>query len=330
MDPTLLTVVAAVLGFVVVAGLGLGLAGQGSGPSARTLKRTQTIAGGREARDGARRRPAANAQDQRRRQVLKNLRDQDKQQKRALLSIGAKLQQAGLGTSARGFWIASGVVAVVVLLILLVLRQNPLIAFGLAFAAGFGLPRWVLNTMAAMRIKKFTGAFPDATDIIVRGIKSGLPVHDCLRVIAQETSDPLAGEFRLLVESVGMGVPMDQGLEKMFERMPTPEVRFFSIVLAIQAKTGGNLAEALAGLSNVIRARKLMREKVKALSGEAVASAFIIGSLPPGVVTLITLTSPSYMAPMFADPRGHIMLMAGGFWMAIGIFVMRKMINFKI
>jgi tight adherence protein B len=123
---------------------------------------------------------------------------------------------------------------------------------------------------------------------------------------------------------------MDQALDKMFERMPTPEVRFFGIVLAIQSKTGGNLAEALGNLSSVIRARKLMREKIKALSGEAVASAWIIGSMPPGVVLMISMLSPTYMVPMFTDHRGQVMLGAGAFWMALGIFTMRKMINFKI
>jgi tight adherence protein B len=132
-----------------------------------------------------------------------------------------------------------------------------------------------------------------------------------------------------LTENIAMGVPVDAALEKMYERMPTSELRFFSIVLAIQAKTGGNLAEALGNLSTVLRARKLMKEKIKALSAEAIASAVIIGSLPPGVVTLISVTSPSYMRPMFTDPRGHLMLLAGALWMTLGIFVMRRMINFK-
>jgi len=207
--------------------------------------------------------------------------------------------------------------------------RSPLIALGLAFAAGLGLPRWIVGFLAKRRIKKFTEAFSDAIDIIVRGIKSGLPVHDCLKIIGKECPEPLAGEFRRLVENVGMGMAMDQALEKMYERMPTSELRFFAIVLAIQQKTGGNLAEALNNLSLVLRARKLMREKIKALSSEAVASSFIIGSLPPGVVVLITVTTPSYMAPMFTDPRGHVMLMGAGFWMTLGILVMRKMINFK-
>jgi tight adherence protein B len=246
-----------------------------------------------------------------------------------MLSVGAKLQQAGLGRDVRGFWIASAVVAVVVVGIVVALGQSPLIGLGLGFAAGLGLPRWVLTFMAGARIKKFSGDFPDAMDIITRGIKSGLPVHDSLRVIGAECAEPLAGEFRRLVESIGMGVSIDQALEKMFESMPTPEVRFFAIVLAIQAKTGGNLAEALGNLSTVIRARKLMREKIKALSGEAVASAIIIGSLPPAVMMLILMMSPAYMMPLFKDPRGHVMLMGGGLMMAMGIFVMRKMINFR-
>jgi tight adherence protein B len=148
-------------------------------------------------------------------------------------------------------------------------------------------------------------------------------------MIGTECPEPLAGEFRILTENVAMGMSMDQALERMYERMPTNELRFFTIVLSIQAKTGGNLAEALGNLSTVLRARKLMAEKVKALSAEAVASAFIIGSLPPAVATLISVTAPSYMAPLFTDPRGHIMLMGAAVWMSIGIFVMRKMINFK-
>ena len=126
-----------------------------------------------------------------------------------------------------------------------------------------------------------------------------------------------------------MGLTMEQALEQMFERMPTSELRFFTIVLAIQSKTGGNLAEALNNLSQVLRGRKLMREKIKALSSEAKASAWIIGCLPPAVVLLITVTTPSYMTIMVTDPRGQMMLLGGAFWMASGIFVMRNMINFK-
>ncbi len=210
-----------------------------------------------------------------------------------------------------------------------ILRQPLWAAPCLGAAAGAGLPMWVIGFLAKLRIKKFTEAFSDAMDIIVRGIKSGLPVHDCLKIIGRETPEPLAGEFRRLMESIGMGMTFDQALERMYERTPTAELRFFSIVMNVQQKTGGNLAEALGNLSAVLRARKLMREKIKALSSEATASAMIIGCLPPGVVTMISVTQPTYMYPMWHDHRGQLMLMGGVFWMSFGIFVMRRMINFK-
>ena len=324
----MLFILAGVLGFITIAGLGFVFAG-GDNSSAKTVKRAQIIAGGERQTAAARAKVMANTPEARRKAILKTLKEQDQQKKKASLSIAARLRAAGLGDNPRNFYIISGVVGLVAGLALILLRQMPLIALGAAFAAGFGLPRWVVGTMATMRTKKFTGAFPDAIDIIVRGIKSGLPVHDCLKVIGKECPEPLAGEFRVLTENVGMGMSMDQALERMHERMPTNELRFFTIVLAIQSKTGGNLAEALGNLSTVLRARKLMGEKIKALSAEAVASAVIIGCLPPGVVGLISITAPSYMAPMFTDPRGHLMLMVAAVVMSIGIFVMRKMINFK-
>lgn len=324
----MLFVLAGILGFITIAGLGFAFAG-GDSAQAKAAKRAQLIAKGGERQAGVRAKAAANTPDARRQVILKALKDQERKQKKASLSIAARLQAAGLGENVKMFWIVSAVLGLFVAMIILLLGQSPLVALGAGFAAGAGLPRWVLGFLANGRTQKFTAAFADAVDIIVRGVKSGLPVHDCLKIIGKECPEPLAGEFRTLTENIAMGVPMDSALEKMYERMPTNELRFFSIVLAIQQKTGGNLAEALGNLSNVLRARKLMKEKIKALSAEAVASAFIIGVLPPGVVTLISVTSPAYMAPMFTDPRGHLMLLVSAVWMSIGIFVMRNMINFK-
>jgi tight adherence protein B len=321
-------ILAGVLGFITIAGLGFVFAG-GDNASSKTAKRAQLIAGGERQTAATRAKAVANTPEARRKAILKTLKEQDQQKKKASLTIAARLRAAGLGDNPRNFWIISGVIGLVTGLALLLLRQMPLIALGAAFAAGFGLPRWVVGMMATARTKKFTAAFPDAIDIIVRGIKSGLPVNDCLKIIGKECAEPLAGEFRVLAENVAMGMTMEQSLERMYERMPTNELRFFTIVLSIQAKTGGNLAEALGNLSTVLRARKLMGEKIKALSAEAVASAFIIGSLPPCVVALISITAPTYMAPMFTDQRGHLMLMVAAVVMAMGIFVMRKMINFK-
>ena len=324
MDPIIILI--AVLGFVAFAGLGLVLAGAGGGP--RTVKRAQALSAGGAA-ERNRVRAAANEPAARRKQILKSLKDQERSHRKASLTIEARLQQAGLTISVQQFWIGSGVFGLIAAVGVVILRQPIWIALALGAAAGLGLPRWLVGFLAARRTKKFTEAFSDAIDVIVRGIKSGLPVNDCLRIIARESSAPLGPEFQLLVENVAMGMTMEQGLEKMYVRMPTNELRFFTIVLSIQQKTGGNLAEALGNLSAVLRARKLMREKVKALSSEATASAMIIGALPPGVVMMIQVTSPAYMSTMYTDHRGNLMLMGGALWMALGIFVMRRMINFK-
>lgn len=330
MDP--IVIFAAILGFVAVAGVGFVFAGGAGGPSqAKTNKRVAAIgsANGNARDNRARARAAANTPDARRKQIVKSLKEQEKQAKKAQLTLANKLQQTGLTITPVAFHIVCGVIALVVTIAVIALRQPIWAAPCLGAAAGAGLPRWVVGFLAKRRIKKFTESFSDAMDIIVRGIKSGLPVHDCLKIIGRETPEPLAGEFRRLMENIGMGMAFDSALEKMYERMPTAELRFFSIVMNVQQKTGGNLAEALGNLSAVLRARKLMREKIKALSSEATASAMIIGCLPPGVVVMISVTQPTYMQPMWHDNRGHLMLMAGVFWMSTGIFVMRRMINFK-
>ena len=265
----------------------------------------------------------------RRKQILDSLKEQERLERKAKVTIAARLLQAGLSMSPQVFWIVSGVVGLVAGFGAGVALHNPLAAAGAAFVAGLGLPRWILGVLCKGRLKKFTEEFPNSVDVIVRGIKSGLPVHDCLEVIARESPEPLAGEFRRLMEGVGVGQELSAALDKMYMRMPTAEVRFFSIVMAIQQKTGGNLAEALGNLSTVLRARKLMGEKIKAMSGEAVASASIIGVLPPGLLLVVSLIQPSYMAVMFTDPRGHIALMAGASIMGLGVFIMRRMINFK-
>jgi tight adherence protein B len=316
------------VGFMVLGGLGWAFASGDSGSGANS-KRMAAVTGGAKL-EKVKAKSVALDQAGRRKQILQNLKATEQQARRAKLTLDSRIKQAGLSISVRTFWIVCGVFGLISALVAIVLHLSPLIALGVGFALGLGLPRWVLGFMIKGRMKKFTEEFPNATDVIVRGIKSGLPVMDCLRVIGRESPEPLASEFRRLVESLGLGMSIDAALEKMYERMPTAEVRFFAIVLSIQQKTGGNLAEALSNLSAVLRARKLMREKIKAMSGEAVASAAIIGSLPPGIMALVGFTTPGYMMPLFEDPRGHAMLLFGAFWMASGIFVMRKMINFKI
>ena len=165
--------------------------------------------------------------------------------------------------------------------------------------------------------------------MIVRSVKSGLPTHEALRIVAREAPNPVGSEFSTLVEGMKVGVTMEQGLKRMLESMPTAEVGFFSIVMTIQARSGGNLSEALGNLAGVLRDRRRLQGKIKAMSSEAKASALIIGSLPPGVMAIVYITTPKYISLLFTERAGNLMLAACAVWMSIGIMVMRKMINFK-
>jgi tight adherence protein B len=326
MSQVILYILVPILAFICVGGLGWVLL-EGTEHRYRAAKRAQAI--GAKQKAEKLRRNSREDPSNRRKQILQNLKAMEKQQRKQSLTLESRLRAAGLGFSVRTFWIVCAGLGVSLAIVMLAMHAAPLVCLGAGFVGGMGLPRWFISMLSKRRSKKFTEEFPNAVDVIVRGIKSGLPIHDCLRVIASESPQPLAGEFQFLIENMGLGLSIEQALEKVYARMPTNELRFFSIVLSIQSKTGGNLAEALGNLSAVLRARKLMREKIKAMSGEAVASAVIIGCLPPGIMILVLLVTPGYMMPMFTDPRGHIMMLGGVTWMAMGIFVMRKMINFK-
>ena len=261
---------------------------------------------------------------------IKEIEAREKQLRKARLSITSRLQQAGLSITPMTFYLVSGGVGLIAAMLVLFFGQPVYFALGAAFAGGLGLPRWVLGFLVGRRQKKFIAEFAGSIEVIVRGVKSGLPLTECLKIIGREAPEPLSGEFRRLVDQVALGVPFDQALAKMYERMPLSEVSFFSIVLAIQQKAGGNLSEALQNLATVLRSRKLMREKVKALSSEAKASAAIIGALPIAVMVLVGITSPDYIMLLFTDPTGHMGLMIGAGMMTMGILVMRNMINFDI
>ena len=323
----MLPVLAAVLAFITIGGLGWAFVGGGDS-SDTAVKRAQSF-GSPKQNAAAARKAGANTPEARRKQILQQLQEADRLERKARLTLPAKLKQAGLTINVQTFWIISAVLGVVAILLPMLFGLNPLIAIGIGLVFGLGLPRWVIGFLGKRRCKKFSSLFADAVDVIVRGIKSGLPVHDCFRIIARESPAPLGPEFQRLVEGMGVGLTLPQALDKMYERMPTPELKFFAIVIGIQQKTGGNLAEALSNLSTVLRARKMMGEKIKALSSEATASAGIIGSLPPAVMILVSLTTPAYMAKLFTDPRGQFMLLIAVLMMSLGVFVMKKMISFK-
>ena len=273
---------------------------------------------------------ASRALKSRREQVessLKDLEERAKKSKSPPLSI--RLTQAGLTWTKQQFIMACVALGAIVFAAVFILDAGLIPAALLAFAAGFGLPRWILSYLKKRRETRFLDRFPDAIDVIVRGIKSGLPLGDSLRVLAAEAPEPILTEFRHIIETQAIGVPLGEACGRLFERMPLPESNFFAIVIAIQQKSGGNLSEALGNLSKVLRDRKKMKGKIKAMSSEAKASAGIIGSLPPVVGGLVYLTTPAYIMKLFTERAGNLMLAVCVIWMSCGIMVMRKMINFK-
>jgi tight adherence protein B len=277
--------------------------------------------------------PAARQVDKtqrsRREQVEGSLKDLEaRRQKEKSIPLSARISQAGLTLSAQKFMIMSGVLATVCFAVTFLAGGGLIAAVGLAFAAGFGLPRWGLSFLKARREKAFLLALPDAVDVIVRGIKAGLPLFESIKVVASDAPQPLKGEFLAIIETQAIGMPLGDACARLYERMPVPEANFFGIVIAIQQKSGGNLSEALGNLSKVLRDRKKMREKIQAMSMEAKASAGIIGSLPPIVMLLVYLSTPDYISLLWTTPTGQLMLVACLVWMSMGIFVMKRMINF--
>jgi tight adherence protein B len=258
--------------------------------------------------------------------TLKEFEERHKKSKNRPISV--RIAQAGLKWSKRQFLLLSIGIGVVMFLAGLVSGGGLLVAMALAFAGAFGIPRWLLSFLKKRRESKFLNGFPDAVDIIVRGVKAGLPLLDCLKMIASESPEPVKSEFRMIVETQAVGMPLGDACQKLYEDMPLPEANFFGIVIAIQQKAGGNLAEALGNLSRVLRDRKKMKAKIQAMSQEAKASAGIIGSLPLAVMALVYLSSPQYITLLWTEPLGRMMLAASAIWMFIGVMVMKKMINF--
>jgi tight adherence protein B len=268
-----------------------------------------------------------NQQKSRREQVEGTLKELEQRNSKSV-PLAIKIAQAGLTWSKQRFFITGGILGLAAFLLGLMLDGGPFAALGLAFAAGIGFPLWLLKFLKKRREAKFLASFPDGVDIIVRGIKAGLPLLDSLRIITTDAPEPLKSEFRAIVETQTIGIPIGDACGKLYERIPVPEANFFGIVIGIQQKAGGNLSEALGNLSRVLRDRKKMKAKIQAMSMEAKASAMIIGCLPVAVAGLVYITSPDYIELLWTHPTGRIMIACCAVWMLIGIFVMRKMINF--
>ncbi len=276
-------------------------------------------------------RQAAADSGQRRKNIqttLKEIEARQKKKNRGRVPLNLKLQQAGLNWTTKHFLVFSVFCGIVFFALGLLAGANIYVALGMAFVGLIGFPRWFVNFKIKRRQNKFIEELPNALDVVIRGIKSGLPVGDCLRIIAAEAAEPIRTEFRLVVESQTVGLNMAEAISKIYERVPIPEANFLGIVISIQQKTGGNLSEALSNLSKVLRNRKRMKGKIKAMAAEAKASAGIIGCLPPAVMFMVYLTTPSYIMTLFTTSGGNAILVLSGLWMFVGIMVMRKMINF--
>ena len=236
-------------------------------------------------------RAARGPQKSRRDAVESTLRDfEERQKKSKTVPLSIRIQRAGLSWSKRQFALISAIIGLGMFAIGFLSGTGLIAASGLGFAGAFGIPRWLLSFLKKRREGKFLEALPDAVDIIVRGVKAGLPLIDCIKMITLEAPEPLKTEFRLIMETQAIGIPLGEACSKLYERTPVPEANFFGIVVAIQQKAGGNLSEALGNLSKVLRDRKKMRAKIQAMSQEAKASAAIIGALPIVVMVLVYLT----------------------------------------
>jgi tight adherence protein B len=269
------------------------------------------------------------AQKSRRDTIETTLKEFEQRHKKSrTIPLSVRISRAGLSWSKRQFAIISALIGLGMFAFGFVSGTGLLAAAGLGFAGAFGVPRWLLSYLKKRRQAKFLEALPDAVDIIVRGIKAGLPLLDCMKMITVEAPEPLKTEFRLILETQAIGMPLGEACGKLYERTPLPEANFFGIVVAIQQKAGGNLSEALGNLSKVLRDRKKMRAKIQAMSQEAKASAAIIGALPVAVMVLVYITSPQYISLLFTNSVGHVMLAGSAIWMAMGTLIMKKMISF--
>lgn len=269
----------------------------------------------------------------RRRQIqskLKELEDGEKKKQKKKFDLRRELLQAGMTIEPSRFLMFSGIFGLGCTVLYMLMGYPKIGALFVLLACGLGLPRMLLKMKAKKRRNNFIASFADAVDVIVRGIRTGLPIGECLNIIGRESPEPISGEFRAIVEGIKIGLSLEEAIGRSLERTPVAELKFFGIVLSIQQQTGGNLAETLTNLSDILRARKRMADKVQALSQEAKSSAAIIGSLPFILVLVLSLVSPEYISPLFTEDTGKIMIAGGLTWMSIGVLVMKQMIAFEI
>lgn len=332
LSPSLLPIAVALLAVFAVGGVGIAALYPRLSGGTKSDKRLEAIAASKRKPNE---RGAGADENRRKRSVEETLKELEATQKAKARSsqkpaLGTRMRQAGLAWSKKTYFLvclgtAFGVFAVA----LLFLRLGLFPSVGFGIAGGLLLPHMFVNFKRKRRFKKFSDEFPNAVDVIVRGVKAGLPLIDCLKVIASESQEPVGPEFRQIVEDQTLGMPLSEAVGRLPERIPLAEANFFAIVIIIQSRTGGSLSEALGNLSKVLRDRKKMSAKIRAMSAEAKSSAGIIGALPIVVAVLVYLTSPDYIMLLFTTSTGNLALIGSAVWMFLGIMVMRKMINFN-
>ena len=329
MDANTLAILFAIGSFTVFASMGGTLAyAYRYGPAAVLRRRVRVILNPDEA-EGKKGDAPGTSQRRAVQAKLKELEAAGKASKRFVLR--QKILQAGLEMPVSRFYLINVAVGVAAAAIFAILNLGPLyVAPLVGIPAGFFLPTMVIGCLAKRRQDKFTKQFADAVDIIVRGIQSGLPVGECMRVIARESPEPMGTEFRLFTDAQKLGLTLDEALQRALERMPTAELSFFAIVLNINAQTGGNLAETLGNLSAVLRGRKTMADTIKTKSSEAKSTAMIIGSLPFCIGAMLMVMSPEYITLLFTEKIGHYFLYAAAALMGTGSLVMKSMCNLKM
>lgn len=261
---------------------------------------------------------------------LKNIEELEAEGRKKKATLQARIAQAGLEITPKQYWIYSGVSAFVCFLISMISGMGLFISLGVGFVGLIGLPNFWLSRRRKKRMNAFIKEFPNAVDVIVRGVRTGLPLGDCLAIAATETSEPVRSEFKRIVEEQAMGLPISKVVPRMHERVPLAETNFFAIVISIQSQAGGSLSEALGNLSRVLRARAQMKEKISAMSMEAKASAAIIGAMPFIIGFMTYLTAPDYIIVLFTTTTGHILIGVTLFWMSLGVLMMKGMISFDI
>ena len=318
------TLAAVVLSAVAAAGLAYALLYPLVSGERRAEKRQKALVG-----EGSGRAEKIGRGNDRREQVAQSLKELEQREKgRHKITLEKRIGQAGLDWSKGKFFAVSAGAGAALGFTAFTFTGNPTLAGAALFVGGLGLPRWVLGFLKKRRLNRYLEELPNAIDVIVRGIRSGLPLGDCLRIIASEAQEPVRSEFRFLVEQQTMGLSVSEAVVKLHDRVPVAESNFFAIVISIQQKSGGNLAETLGNLSRVLRDRKKMKSKIVAMSMEAKASAGIIAALPFVVAALTYVTSPSYIELLWITFTGKMMLCVSAIWMMFGILVMKKMINF--